>query len=173
MTSTLVQLLPVYVIAKWYLLWVIRHSHFGLYNSSGYMPILYRLELVHNHWTASSLSLGSLTPHEFFKLEILVFFCNVACTCTPAVMWCTNSRYVCLIRFHCVSLTSCAEGEHSTFDSSSERSCRGASLSSGEWQQCSGTEQCRLTKTVQLLSILLSCTIMFAVVCGTQSVIRY
>ena len=26
----------------------------------------------HNHWTASILSLGTLVPHEFFKLKILV-----------------------------------------------------------------------------------------------------
>ena len=35
------------------------------------LPTLHRLEL--NHCTASSLSLGALAPHEFFKLEILVF----------------------------------------------------------------------------------------------------
>ena len=28
---------------------------------------------MHNHWTASISSLGALAPHEFFKLEILVY----------------------------------------------------------------------------------------------------
>ena len=32
-----------------------------------------QVELVHNHWTASISSLGAPAPHEFFKLEILVF----------------------------------------------------------------------------------------------------
>ena len=74
------------------------------------------------------------------------------------LMWLTTSSYFSPIRFHCVSLTLCAVGKHSTFESSSKRSCRGGSFSSGEWQQCPGTEQCGLTKTEQVLSVLLSCT---------------
>ena len=37
--------------------------------------------------------------------------------------------YVSSIRFHCVSLTSCAGGQHSTFVGSMERPCRSCSLS--------------------------------------------
>ena len=32
----------------------------------------YSFKFVHNHWTASILSLGALAHHEIFKLEILV-----------------------------------------------------------------------------------------------------
>ena len=59
---------------------------------------------------------------------------------TMQLIWYTTSRYVCPIRFHCVSLPSCAVGQHSTFESSAERSCRGSSPSAGEWQWCPGTE---------------------------------
>ena len=62
------------------------------------------------------------------------------------LMWCTTSRYVNPIRFHCVSLTSCAVGQHTTFDSSTGRPCRSGSLSPGKWQQCPGTKWCELTK---------------------------
>ena len=66
MTSTLIQLLPMRpnVIDKWYLLWVIRHSHLGLYNSSGHTTC--RLGPVHNHWTASGSSLGALAKRRPF-----------------------------------------------------------------------------------------------------------
>ena len=73
MTSTLVQCRRTpNVLDNWNLVWVIGHSHLELCNSSSYTPTLHRLGLVHNHWTASSSSLGVLAPHTFYKLEILV-----------------------------------------------------------------------------------------------------
>ena len=32
---------------------------------------MHRLELVHNHWTASSLSIGALAPHEVLNSKYL------------------------------------------------------------------------------------------------------
>ena len=62
------------------------------------------------------------------------------------LMWYTTSIYVSPIRFHCVSLTSCAVRHHSTSESSTGRPYRRSSDSAGIWQQCHRTEQCGLTK---------------------------
>ena len=61
-------------------------------------------------------------------------------------MWYTTSRYVSPIRFHCVSLTSCAVGVHSTFESYTKRPYRSCSLSAFGREQRPGREQCGLTK---------------------------
>ena len=62
------------------------------------------------------------------------------------LMWYTASRYVRSIRFHCVSLTSCAVGQHSTFVGSMERPCRSCSIFACKREQCAGTGQCGLTQ---------------------------
>ena len=122
---------------------------------------------LHGHSRDGHLYLSCV---NLFGLFIRLMFFVMLSPRVHQLMWCTSSRYVCLIRFHCVSLTLCAVGEHSTFDSSSERSCRGGSLSSGEWQQCPGTEQCGLTKdSYVVLSVLLSSHVMFGVGCFWDS----
>ena len=45
-----------------------------------------------------------------------------------------------------VSLTSCAVGHHSTFESSIKWPCRGSSVHVAEWKYCHRTEQRELTK---------------------------
>ena len=69
----------------------------------------------------------------------------VNCVHMYQLMWYTTSGYVSPIRFHSVSLTSCAVGQHSTFESSTGRPCRDNSRSARKWKQCPGAEQCRLT----------------------------
>ena len=126
-----------------------------------------RTQQLHGHSRDGHLYLSCVNLFVLLCLLFirLIFFVMLSAH-VHQLMWCTSSRYVCLIRFHCVSLTSCAVGEHSTFDSIIERPCRGGSLSSGEWQQCPGTEQCGLTKDSYIvLSVLLSSHDMFGVGC--------
>ena len=76
-------------------------------------------------------------------------FCNVVCTCIPVnVVHTSTVNMWDSIRFHCVPLTSCAVGQHSTFESNTERPWESNSLSVGEREQRQGTEQCRLPKGV-------------------------
>ena len=74
-------------------------------------------------------------------------FCNIVCTCTPVDMvhYYTTSSDMSVPSDSFVSLTSCAVGQHSTFESSTGRPCRDNSRSARKWKQCPGAEQCRLT----------------------------
>ena len=98
---------------------------------------------LHGHSRDGHLFLSSV---NLFVLLIRLMFFIMLSAHVHQLMWLTTSSYLSPIRFHCVSLMLCAVGKHSTFESIIERPCRGGSLSSGEWQQCPGTEQCRLTK---------------------------
>ena len=74
------------------------------------------------------------------------------------LMWLTTSSYLSPIRFHSVSLSLCAVGKHSTFESIIERPYRCGSLSSGEWQQCPGTKQCGFSKGSNVkCPVIISC----------------
>ena len=103
--------------------------------------------LLHGHSRHGHLYLSCVNPF----IVCIIYICDssfVVCTCTyiHGFMWYTTSRYVSPIRLHCVSLTSCAGGQHSTFICSMERPCRNCSISACKREQCAGTEQCGLTK---------------------------
>ena len=100
--------------------------------------------LLHGHSRHGNLYTTCVTSVVCVS-SMRLLFCSM-CTCAPIMMWCTVLRYVSLFRLHSVSLTLCAVGHHSTFESSSEWPCRGGSVSAGKWQQGHGTEQCGLTK---------------------------
>ena len=103
--------------------------------------------LLHGHSRHGHLYLSCVNLFIVCIINVTTLLLHVcSCTYVHDLMWYTTSRYVSPIRFHCVSLTSCAVGVHPTYESCTERPWRSFSVFACKKEQCAGTEQCGLTK---------------------------